>query len=324
MTPLSVCRNGLTTTLRRVSVFALALTLGFVPGILSGCSGDPAGADEDATAADSTSGPPFERPALAPALFNPAGAISSHDSMIDVSSLAQGYVAVSALAKNRLKFQVVKDGAEYDYDLPGDATPLICPLTMGDGAYKLSVMQNTSGDQYVALNSTQADVVLADEFEPFLRPNVFCAYNAASAAVAKANELSAGARNDGEVLSRIYTWITENISYDAPKAARLADLAGYVPDPDKTLAEKKGVCFDYASLGAAMLRSQGIPCKIVTGYLLPDNVYHAWNVVYLDGSWTSVRLSVDPSTWTRIDLTLAAGGDTSAEDGKDYINRYTY
>lgn len=323
MTYLSTPGYGPTTMLRGIIAFACALTLGFAAGALSGCSDESAGT-ADQKAAESTSGPAFERPPLASALFNPAGAISSHDSMIDVSSLSQGYVAVSARNANRLKFLVVKDGEECDYDLPGDATPLICPLAMGDGTYRFSVMQNTSGDQYVALNSTQADVALASEFEPFLRPNVFCCYEGGSAVVAKANELSAGARNDGEVLSRIYTWITENISYDTPKAARLADLSGYVPNPDETLADKKGICLDYASLGAAMLRSQGIPCKIVTGYLLPDNIYHAWNVVYLDGSWTSPQLSVDASTWTRIDLTLAAGGDAAAQAGKDYIDRYTY
>ena len=99
-----------------------------------------------------------------------------------------------------------------------------------------------------------------------------------------------------------------------------------MPNPDATLAEGKGICFDYVSLGAAMLRSLGIPTKIVTGYVSPDSIYHAWNLVYLDGSWKSVEVSVDPNTWTRIDLTFAAAGGSgkTVGDAKEYTDRYTY
>ena len=213
-----------------------------------------------------------------------------------------------------------------NYDLPGDGTPISVPLTMGDGTYDVQVMQNTEGDRYVPINGTTVDAVLASEFEPFLRPNVFCDYDADSACVAKASELAVGAQNEGDVLRSIYTWIAENISYDTEKAERLADATGYVPNPDATLAEGKGICFDYVSLGAAMLRSLGIPTKIVTGYVSPDNIYHAWNLVYLDGSWRSVKVSVDPDTWTRIDLTFAAAGGSGkyVGDAKEYTDRYTY
>ena len=194
---------------------------------------------------------------------------------------------------------------------------------MGDGSYDVQVMQNTSGSSYVAVNSVSLDVALASEFEPFLRPNVYCDYDADSACVAKADELSAGAQNQGDVLRSIYTWIAQNIAYDTAKAERLADSTGYVPDPDATLAEGSGICFDYVSLGAAMLRSQGIPTKIITGYVSPDNIYHAWNLVYLDGSWKSVQVSVDPETWTRIDA-AAGGSERYVGDAKEYTDRYTY
>ena len=75
-----------------------------------------------------------------------------------------------------------------------------------------------------------------------------------------------------------------------------------------TLASGTGICFDYASLGAAMLRSLGIPCQVITGYVSPDDVYHAWNMVYIDGEWISVEISIKPNSWTRVDLTFAASG----------------
>ena len=318
------------TASRRAAAVALALVLALGSAPVAGCSsskggGGTAGASSGGSVEDSTSGPAFERPPLALAELDAEAAASEHDSMIDVSHAAQGYVAASAENESRMKLLVEKDGVRYSYDLPGDGTPVIAPINLGDGAYDVQVMQNTSGDRYASVNTVSVDVALESEFEPFLRPNVFCSYDEESACVAKANELAAGAQNEGDVLRSVYTWIADNISYDAEKAERLADASGYVPDPDATLAEGTGICFDYVSLGAAMLRSQGIPTKIVTGYVSPDNIYHAWNLVYLDGSWRSVRVSVDADTWTRIDLTFAAGGsERYVGDAKEYTDRFTY
>ena len=98
-----------------------------------------------------------------------------------------------------------------------------------------------------------------------------------------------------------------------------------MPYPDETLQSGKGICFDYASLGAAMLRSQGIPAKIVTGTVSPQGIYHAWIMVNIDGTWQSARFSVSPNTWSRIDLTFAAtGGGANVGDGESYTDRYVY
>ena len=288
---------------------------------LVSCSG-PAGSG----GRSDTSGPAYQIPAVAEATFHEQEAISENGGMIDISSVSQGYVAASATNDNRLKFQVTKDGQTYNYDLPNDGTPLVCPLNMGDGPYTFGIMQNTSGSNYVEITSASADLTLGTEFEPFVRPNVFCSYDADSRCVAKARELAAGAENQGDVLEAVYEWITENIRYDTEKAAALADATGYVPNPDETLGTGTGICFDYASLGAAMLRSLGIPCKIITGYVSPDGIYHAWNLVYLDGSWISVEVNVESKTWTIIDLTFAAAGASQeyVGDGTTYTERYTY
>ncbi|MEF2594494.1 MAG: transglutaminase-like domain-containing protein [Eggerthellaceae bacterium] len=186
-------------------------------------------------------------------------------------------------------------------------------------------MQNTSGNNYVEIASASAQVTLASEFEPYLRPNQFCDYDDASACVTQARSLAAGAANEGDVVRSIYQWVVDNIAYDYDKAAELATVTGYIPDPDRTYEERTGICFDYASLAAAMLRSLGIPCQVVTGYVAPDALYHAWNMVYIDGSWVSVEFSIQPDTWTRMDLTFAAAGagDTTG-DGTGYTDRYRY
>lgn len=104
-------------------------------------------------------------------------------------------------------------------------------------------------------------------------------------------------------------------------------MTGYVPDPDQTLSSGKGICFDYASLAAAMLRSQGIPAKVITGYVSGGAVYHAWNMIYLkESGWITVEIKAPANEWERIDLTFAANGadETTIGDGTDYVDRYVY
>lgn len=302
-------------------VTAAALTCALALAACSGATTSAADGFDEGT----TSGPEWTEPAevlLAP--FD-ADAAAAGAPVIDVSHASEGYVAASATSDARLKLQVSSGEMSYNYDLPSDGTAVVAPLNMGSGSYRVRVMQNTSGNNYVEIAGTTVDVALASEFEPFVRPNVFCSYTESSAAVAKARELAAGAANEGDVMRAVCIWVASNISYDYDKAAELSGGSGYVPDPDATLAAGTGICFDYASLSGAMLRSLGIPCKVITGYVSPDDVYHAWNMVYADGSWHSVEFSVDQDSWSRVDLTFAAAGaGDTVGDGTSYTDRYVY
>lgn len=318
---LSACRRR---TARRASrVLFVAVTLLFLLTLTS-CGGSTAGSGTSDS--DTTSGAPLAQSALALSAFDPAAAQGSADAAIDASHLEEGYVAASATSQTRLKLEVANGEASYYYDLPSDGTPIVAPLNMGDGTYSFTIWENSSGNRYAYVFSVDdCAVAMIDENQPFIRPNVFCDYNESSQSTTLANELCADAENQGEALRRIYAWIADNISYDEQKAASVIDATGYIPSPDATIASGTGICFDYASLASAMLRSQGIPCKIVTGTVSPDNIYHAWNMVYIDGTWVSAHISVDQNTWTRIDLTfVASGGSDYVGDGTTYTDRYTY
>ncbi len=285
-----------------------------------------------ASGTDETSGASFSvSTEVREASFDAASAIGSVGASIDVSHCNEGYVGASATSRSHLKFLVEKDGSTYSYDLPQDGTPIICPLTQGDGAYTLRIMQNTEENNYIELYRTDTQVTLESEFDPYLHPNVYCSYAANSACVKKARSLVKHAKTQGDAVEAICTWIVKNVTYDDDKAAKLKGGSGYIPNPDSTLSTKNGICFDYASLGAAMLRCQGIPAKIVTGYVSPDNIYHAWIMVYIDGTWQSAQFSVEKNTWSRVDLTFAAGQVGASDgqeqkvgDGKDYSDRYVY
>ena len=244
---------------------------------------------------------------------------------IDTSGVDEGWVCASATSAARLKFQVTCNDVTYNYDLPNDGTPTLFPINMGSGAYRFRVMQNTEGKNYVELDSVRADVALASDVAPFLIPNQLCYYDEDSACVAKARELTAASANQGEAVAAICTYVVDNTTYDTAKAKELATATGYIPDPDDTFASGTGICFDYASLATAMLRSMGLPTKLITGYVGAEQLYHAWIMVFVDGTWQTAAFSVSPNTWSRCDVTFASTGATQyVGKGDGYTDRYTY
>ena len=70
---------------------------------------------------------------------------------------------------------------------------------------------------------------------------------------------------------------------------KTGEVKNYTPDTNAVLAARKGICYDFSALYAAMCRSQGIPCAIARGYL--NGGYHAWNMVYIDGAWNAVDMT---------------------------------
>ena len=243
---------------------------------------------------------------------------------VDLSCVSDGYFGVLAESDARLKLQVFKDDDTFTYDVE-QGTPQIFPLQCGDGTYSIKVMKNVSGNSYYELYSTSVSVTLNDPNAPYLRPNAYADYDENSDCVKKAAEMAKGASSECEFVDQVYDYICKNVDYDYKEAETVE--SGYVPDPDEVMDTGKGICFDYASLAASMLRSQGIPTKIIFGYVAPDNLYHAWNMFYTEEKgWTTVEFSVDPGDWTRVDLTFSANGQNAdfIGDGTNYQDVYEY
>ncbi|MBR1455740.1 MAG: transglutaminase domain-containing protein [Oscillospiraceae bacterium] len=268
---------------------------------------------------------PYIAPEYADAVFHEELALGGDGVLIDLSGVEQGYVAVSAVSDKRLKFQVIKDEATYNYDLASDGAPSVFPLQSGDGEYRFRVMENVVDSKYAERFSTSVEIVLRDEFQPFIRPSDYVPYSRESACVRKAAELAQTAGSALGLVSAVYRFVCATVTYDAQKAATVQ--SGYLPDPDETMQTGKGICFDYASLAAAMLRSQGIPTKEVFGYVSPDGVYHAWNMFYTEETgWVTVSFEVRGESWNRMDLTFSANGADSRfiGDGSNYSDLYFY
>jgi len=236
-------------------------------------------------------------PLLLPELSEDKKSVFSKSGVvIDYGNASQGYVMVkySKESSKRLKVRVTLDKKTLDYDLNGRGEYEVFPLQMGDGKYKIQVFQAAKKKgEYAQVASTSISVKLDDPDIAFLYPNQYVDYNADTKVVAKSFELCEGLTDDKEKIKAIYTFLTRQISYHHIRAN--SAKSGYLPDLDAVLADRKGICFDYAALMACMLRVQGIPTQLVIGYA--DKTYHAWNNVKLDGKWY------------RYDATFAAMGN---------------
>ena len=297
--------------------------------LLSGCGeGGPgvvsaSAPDRSSDGARSSGG--YTAPPFLDAVFHEELAVSGNGCKIDISAVEEGYVAVSAVSQARLKFQVICGEETYNYDIASDGTPSVFPLSCGDGEYRFRVMENTTENRYAEKFTLSCSVTMLDEFQPYLRPSDYVSYNRDSLCVRKAAELAADAQSELEVVGAIYKYICKNIDYDTEKAETVQ--SGYLPDPDETLRTGKGICFDYASLAAAMLRSQGIPTREIIGIVSPDGVYHAWNMFYTtETGWVTVKFQANGCEWTRMDATFAAGGASQKfiGDGNNYSDLYRY
>lgn len=246
---------------------------------------------------------------------------------IDASNTSEGYVMVQYTGdSDKVKLQITgPDGAIYTYTLATGSYETF-PLSAGNGTYQITVLEHAFDDMYAIAFSQDIDVAIADEFKPFLYPNQYVWFTSESKAVALGVELSEKSSNDLDYIEQVYHYVTENITYDEELAANIQ--ADYLPDIDSTLDSGKGICFDYASLMAAMLRSQNIPTKLVVGY--SGDAYHAWTSVYVaEVGWIDKVIEFDGTHWALIDPTLAANNSASSVkeyigDGSNYTVKYSY
>ena len=247
--------------------------------------------------------------------------------VVDYSNAAQGYIMVCHPGETSRRLKVLVEGptTTYKYNLPqGQWT--VFPLSDGDGNYQVGVYRNTEGSKYVAVMSAKFTVTLEDPFAPFLRPNQYVDYLDAPDTVAMGAALCAGITAPLEKVAVIYDYVVKNLYYDTEKAATVK--SGYLPVLDTVLEEKKGICFDYAALMTAMLRSQEVPCKLVVGYA--GSVYHAWISVWTEeNGWVDGVIFFDGHSWKRMDPTFASSADNQEEilafiENGNYTVKYLY
>ena len=281
--------------------------------------------------------------AQTPILANGADVRSGAKSEIDVTNINDGYINARSRSKTSKKLVIRTSYVElggrqidYRYDLNGNCDWETYSLQSGNGKYKIDILENVDGYMYAQIQAISVDVKYNQENAPFRVSTQNVNYVASSNAVKKAAELGEGTGTDLEKVESIYEYIVETIKYDTVKANRIVsgEIIGYLPDIDDTLATSSGICFDFSSLFAAMLRSQGIPAKLIMGYaaLSPNPVYHAWNEIYIENvGWIRIRSRVyfNGKDWVRMDPTFASSNASNQKtqflsNDKNYVKDREY
>lgn len=257
-------------------------------------------------------------------------AYTNSKAIVDASNLTEGYILVKYTGGRqvRVKVQITKaGGVTYTYNLNTAGYYETFPLTEGDGDYAIRVFENISGTKYAQVQACTVNMVLRNDFLPFLYSNQYVNYELGPQTVAMAAQLTAGTTGDLAKVQKIFDFVVDHFTYDYQEAATVQ--SGYLPNVDQVLAARKGICFDYAAVMAAMLRSQNIPCKLVVGYA--GTVYHAWISVYISGTgWVDNLIVFDGTNWTLMDPTFVSSGHRSQSimsyvtNSGHYTQKYAY
>lgn len=214
----------------------------------------------------------------------------------DKSQLDKGLIGVNyEPSKNQnIRLVITKGKESYNYQISKKGSYF--PLQLGNGSYVLTLAENISGNKYKVLKQETVDLKLDKDKEhlPYLQSVQNIYWNEQMESVKKAKELTKNAKTDLEKISAIYDYVVNNVKYDYEKAKTVK--AEYAPFVDEVFALNKGICYDYSTLTAVMLRSTGVACKIEMGQKDDIKEYHAWNSVYLS----------DSKSWHKVDTTYDA------------------
>lgn len=204
---------------------------------------------------------------------------------------SSGIVAVTIppMKSGYSAYAVVESGRQ-DYSFKLDKAQNI-PLPFGNGNYTVTLYQGKN------------DVYIQMERKTFLASFSTLTY-------AKQKTILSPGSQDAEVntlmqkqfkdwkkwsaetkVKNVHAYLTKTYRYDEVLSRTAGDW--YLPKASRLTQNKKGICYDFASLNASLLREMGIPTRIVMGY--PKNVteYHSWNEVYIDKSWKVVDTTFD-------------------------------
>lgn len=187
--------------------------------------------------------------------------------------------------------QLRKGDDAYSFPLSGRTTTVPNPLGNGvlqvavvtgkTGAWRLTERATVTLHAKSATQALQQDVLtpgLAGNHVAYQRDHQFKGWQSWS--------------HDRRV-REVHRYVTRTFRYDHALRADTPDW--YVPDYKRFMVTRKGICYDMASLTGSLLRSMGVPTRLVMGDVRGFG-YHAWNEVYVGKRWRTVDTTADLGT----------------------------
>lgn len=199
---------------------------------------------------------------------------------VDSSHSDEGYVMVKAKkSKSRLKLRITFGNEVMTYDLNQSGEYEVFPLQFGSGRYHVVLYRNTSGKKYMQDGSATLNVKMIREDAAFLGPNQYVNYTEDMEVVKKGAELCKGLTPGKKIVETVRKYVTSTYVYDYIQATLVG--MGVLPDIERCYEKRMGICQDLSALAVCILRTQGIPARLMIGYA--DNSYHAWVCATVDG-----------------------------------------
>ncbi len=117
-----------------------------------------------------------------------------------------------------------------------------------------------------------------------------------------AESIAGNETNPVEIAEKIYNFVTGKLQYDF---SRVKDKDYDFLYASEILKRGKGVCTDYAILYTALLRSAGIPARLVRGIPVFSILYEEGNEADIGHAWVEVKLPA--YGWIPADITSEEG-----------------
>ena len=202
---------------------------------------------------------------------------------LDLTGAGDGYVLVKAApctANLKLLISLGDRSATVSQNSSGEWQRH--NLYFGRGNYSFCLCENVSGNKYRKLAELHADIT-SDCRNNWLESNDHVVFDNASRITALADSICSDADSQQTIFRRICSYIERNYAFDYIVGYKTAKLDYEVlPDIDRLLDTRMGICKDLSAAAVAMLRSQGVPAVMAYGF--GDGKPHAWVVAEVDGS----------------------------------------
>ena len=150
------------------------------------------------------------------------------------------------------------------------------------GGYEVKISGYTSAGKFVELTYSYA----MDYYTDLAQEN-----EVAASLQDIYSSLNLTGLSDQEKVFRIYSWITNHVSYDYDNLENTDNKTKYTAYG--ALHDNKAVCQGFAALFYRMCMENGINCRIVTGTAGNPAGSHAWNIVQVEDSYYYTDITWD-------------------------------
>ena len=236
----------------------------------------------------------------------------------DKAHLSKGVIGIkySASVEKKTKVLIQFGEQKYQYNIKSSDKYQYFPLQLGNGEYQVGVYENIEGTKYSAVSTEKVTVKLDDSTTVFLNSIQLIEWSDKMNTVTLAKELTKNKTTEKEKIEVCYQYMVQQFKYDFEKLNNLQ--YDYIPVIDDVVKKKLGICYDYSSVFASMLRSLDIKCKLIMGYTPNVREYHAWNEVFIDDAWVTVDTTYDSQMYS------AKIKYSFEKPKKDYSTTYEY